>query len=179
MSNHLVVTAMGADRPGIVSKFARLASECDCDIVDSRMALFGNEFTLIMMLSGSWASITKMESTLPGLSVELELMTVMKRTSKHTAQHYVSRLEVTFNGKDQRGTMRKITQFLAERSLDLAAVRSHAEEDENGNPTQAVFLTINVPEKVELEKLEISINELAQEMSLDCTIERMRELTTV
>ncbi|ACA86458.1 MULTISPECIES: glycine cleavage system protein R [Shewanella] len=178
MSNHLVVTAMGADRPGIVSKFARLASECDCDIVDSRMALFGNEFTLIMMLSGSWASITKMESTLPGLSVELELMTVMKRTSKHTAQHYVSRLEVTFNGKDQRGTMRKITQFLAERSLDLAAVRSHAEEDENGNPTQAVFLTINVPEKVELEKLEISINELAQEMSLDCTIERMRELTT-
>ena len=29
MSNHLVVTAMGDDRPGIVSKFAS-----DCDIVE-------------------------------------------------------------------------------------------------------------------------------------------------
>ncbi|NRD74192.1 glycine cleavage system transcriptional repressor [Shewanella sp. VB17] len=177
MSNHLVITAMGVNRPGIVSKFARLASECDCDVVDSRMALFGSEFTLIMMLSGSWASITKMESTLPSLSVELELMTVMKRTSKHTAQHYVSRLEVTFNGKDKRGTMKKITQFLAERSLDLAAMRSHAEEDKNGDPTQAVFLTINVPEKIELDKLELSIHELAQDMSLNCTIERMQEFT--
>lgn len=174
MSNHLVITAMGSDRPGIVSKFARLASECDCDIVDSRMALFGNEFTLIMMLSGSWASITKMETQLPALSVELELMTVMKRTSKHTAQNYISRLQVTFTGQDQRGTMKKITQFLAERSLDLAAMRSHAEEDAQGNPCQHVFLTINVPEKVELDKLESSINELAAEMSLDCIIERMQ-----
>ena len=85
---------------------------------------------------------------------------------------------MTFNGKDKRGTMTQITQFFAESSLDLAAARSHEEEDKNGNPTQAVFLTINVPEKVELNQLEISINELAQEMSLDCTIERMQELTT-
>lgn len=178
MSNHLVVTAMGSDRPGIVSKFARLASECDCDIVDSRMALFGNEFTLIMMLSGSWASITKMETQLPSLSVELELMTVMKRTSKHTAPNYISRLGVTFTGQDQRGTMKKITQFLADRSLDLAAVRSHAEEDDQGNPTQNVFLTINVPEKVELDKLEVSINEIATELSLECVIERMQGIST-
>ncbi|QLE85432.1 glycine cleavage system transcriptional repressor [Shewanella sp. Scap07] len=174
MSNHLVITALGSDRPGIVSRFARLASECDCDIVDSRMALFGNEFTLIMMMSGSWASITKMETSLPALSVELELMTVTKRTSKHTPLNYVSRLEVTFNGKDQRGTMKRITQFLADRSLDLAAVRSHAEEDSDGNPTQNVFLTINVPEKVDIDKLEVSIAELATDMSLSCHIERMQ-----
>lgn len=174
MSNHLVVTAMGADRPGIVSKFARLASECDCDIVDSRMALFGNEFTLIMMLSGSWSSITRMESTLPSLSVELELMTVMKRTSKHTTQNYISRLEVNFNGNDQRGTMKKITQFLADRSLDLAAVKSHADEDEAGKPSQNISFTINVPEKVDLEKLEVGIHDLAKEMSLECTLEHMQ-----
>jgi len=178
MSNHLVVTALGTDHPGIVSKFARLASECDCDIVDSRMALFGNEFTLIMMLSGSWASITKMETNLPSLSVELELMTVMKRTSKHTAQNYISRLEVTFNGSNQRGTMKKITQFLADRSLDLAAVRSHADEDDQGDPSQNVFLTINVPEKVDLDKLETSIKELADEVALDCTIKRMQGITS-
>ncbi|ABK47888.1 MULTISPECIES: glycine cleavage system protein R [Shewanella] len=178
MTNFLVVTAMGVDRPGLVSKLARLASDCDCDIVDSRMALFGNEFTLIMMLSGSWASITKIESLLPSLSVELELMTVMKRTSKHTPQNYLSRLEVRFTGKDQRGTMKLITQFLADRSLDLAAVRSFSEELDNGEQTQTISLTINIPEKVELEKLEKSIYQLSEEMALDCTIRRMEGTTS-
>ncbi|NMH67057.1 glycine cleavage system protein R [Shewanella salipaludis] len=174
MTNYMVVTAMGVDRPGLVSKLARLASDCDCDIVDSRMALFGNEFTLIMMLSGSWAAITKIESTLPSLSVELELMTVMKRTSKHTPQNYISRIEVDFNGKDQRGTMKRITQFLADRSLDLAAVRSYSEEVSADTQIQHVYLSINIPEKVELEKLEQSIHQLAQDMSLDCSIKRMQ-----
>ncbi|QYJ73717.1 MULTISPECIES: glycine cleavage system protein R [Shewanella] len=174
MTNYLVVTAMGSDRPGIVSKLARLASDCDCDIVDSRMALFGNEFTLIMMVSGSWAAITKIEAALPPLSVEMELLTVMKRTSRHTPQNYVSRIEVEFHGKDQRGTMKRITQFLADRSLDLAAVRSNAEETEAGDSIQHVFLAINIPEKVELDKLEKSIHELASDMSLACQIKRMQ-----
>ena len=109
----------------------------------------------------------------PSLSVELELLTVMKRTSKHTPQNYLSRLEVRFTGKDQRGTIKRITQFLADRSLDLAAVRSFSEELPGGEQTQNVSLTINIPEKVELEKLEQSIYQLAQDMTLDCTIRRM------
>ncbi|NKF52570.1 glycine cleavage system transcriptional repressor [Shewanella sp. WXL01] len=173
MTNYLVVTAMGADRPGLVGKLSRLVSECDCDIVDSRMALFGNEFTLIMMVSGSWSSITKIETTLPSLSVELDLMTVMKRTSKHTPQNYISRIEVAFNGEDQRGTMNTITQFLADRSLDLAAVRSHADDDSDLN-TQTILLSINIPEKVDLAKLEVSIKQLAEQLSLECTIKRMQ-----
>ena len=173
MTNYLVVTAMGADRPGLVSRLARLASECDCDIVDSRMALFGNEFTLIMMISGSWSAITKIESLLPALSVELELMTVMKRTSKHTHKNFVSRIEVIFNGEDQRGTMKSITQFLAERGLDLAAVRSHADDNDNLK-TQSILLAINIPDKINLLKLEQGIHELAESMSLECTIKRMQ-----
>ena len=102
----------------------------------------------------------------------------MKRTSKHTPQNYLSRLEVRFTGKDQRGTMKRITQFLADRSLDLAAVRSFSEELDNGEQTQTISLTINIPEKVELEKLEKSIYQLSEEMALDCTIRRMEGTTS-
>ncbi|WP_417760571.1 glycine cleavage system protein R [Shewanella sp.] len=172
MTNYLVVTAMGTDRPGLVARLAKLASDCDCDIVDSRMAGFGNEFTMIMMMSGSWPAITQLESQLPQLSVELELLTVMKRTSKHTPQNYASRLEVTLQGQDQRGTMRKITTFLAERSLDLGAVRSFSTDDDAN--TQHLFLAINIPENVNLEDLEQSIAAEAQSLNLSCSIKRMQ-----
>jgi glycine cleavage system transcriptional repressor len=177
MTHYLVVTAMGADRPGLVSRLARLASDCECDIVDSRMAIFGNEFTLIMMISGAWSAITKIESLLPNLSVELELMTIMKRTSKHTPKNYVSRIEVSFNGEDQRGTMQKITEFLAAQSLDLAAVRSHADGSAN-SLTQSVYLAINIPEQIDLQQLEHSIHSLAASLSLECSIKRMQGIAT-
>jgi glycine cleavage system transcriptional repressor len=173
MTHYLVVTAMGEDRPGLVSRLARLASDCDCDIVDSRMAIFGNEFTLIMMISGSWSAITKIENLLPNLSVELELMTIMKRTSKHTPKNYISRIEVTFTGEDQRGTIKKITEFLAAKTMDLAAVRSHAGEDDN-TLIQSVFLAINIPEHIDLQQLEFDIHSLAASLTLQCSIKRMQ-----
>ena len=175
MTHQLVVTAMGVDRPGIVSKLTRLASECDCDIVDSRMAIFGNEFTLIMLLQGSWSAITKIESTLPNLSLELELMTVVKRTSKHTPTSYASRIEVSLCGQDKRGTMKSITEFLADESLDLASLRSHAEEDAQGNPYQQIDLAINLPTEFDIQQFEQKIQQIAKSIDLSCSLRHMSD----
>ncbi|WP_117086025.1 ACT domain-containing protein, partial [Klebsiella pneumoniae] len=79
---HLVITALGRDRAGIVNAITRHAGECDCNIEDSRLAIFGEEFTFIMMLSGSWNAIAMLEATLPVLAAELDLLTVMKRTQR-------------------------------------------------------------------------------------------------
>ena len=51
--------------PGIVNTITRHVSSCGCNIEDSRLAMLGEEFTFIMLLSGSWNAITLIESTLP------------------------------------------------------------------------------------------------------------------
>ncbi len=43
------------------------------NIEDSRLAMLGEEFTFIMLLSGSWNAIT-IESTLPLKGAELDLL---------------------------------------------------------------------------------------------------------
>ncbi|EHC84783.1 Glycine cleavage system transcriptional antiactivator GcvR [Salmonella enterica subsp. enterica serovar Senftenberg str. A4-543] len=79
--HYLVITALGADRPGIVNTITRHVSSCGCNIEDSRLAMLGDEFTFIMLLSGTWNAITLIESTLPLKGAELDLLIVMKRTS--------------------------------------------------------------------------------------------------
>ena len=50
-ANHqLVLTAIGEDRSGIVGELTQLVSDCNCNIIDSRIAILGNEFTFIMLL---------------------------------------------------------------------------------------------------------------------------------
>ena len=79
--HYLVITALGADRPGIVNTITRHVSSCGCNIEDSRLAMLGDEFTFIMLLSGTWNAITLIESTLPLKGAELDLLIVMKRTT--------------------------------------------------------------------------------------------------
>lgn len=43
--------------------------------------MLGDEFTFIMLLSGSWNAINLIESTLPLKGAELDLLIVMKRTT--------------------------------------------------------------------------------------------------
>ncbi|MCP6634953.1 glycine cleavage system transcriptional repressor, partial [Klebsiella pneumoniae] len=70
-----------ADRPCIVNTITRHVSSFGCNIEDSRLAMLGDEFTFIMLLSGSWNAINLNESTLPLTGAELERLIVMKRTT--------------------------------------------------------------------------------------------------
>ena len=74
MEHFLVISALGADRTGIVDELARAASETRCNIADSRMIVMGQEFALIMMLSGTWDAIAKLEAQLPNLGKRLGLV---------------------------------------------------------------------------------------------------------
>ena len=98
MSEYLVLTAMGPDRTGSVSDLTKLASECGCNILDSRMAIFGLEFTLIMLLTGTNKAIHQLESKLPAVAHELELITMMKRTSGYREQDFVHHYQVDYAG---------------------------------------------------------------------------------
>ncbi|MFM2482299.1 glycine cleavage system protein R [Celerinatantimonas sp. YJH-8] len=124
MVHHLVITAVGQDRPDIVNKITRHVSDCGCNIVDSRLALYGSEFTLIMLLSGNWNAITRIETTLPLKSQELDLITVVKRTTQHEQRHYHARANLKIRVPDSAGIIRQFTQFISDQGLSLASLRS-------------------------------------------------------
>ena len=58
---YFVISALGDDRPGIVNDLSRVILDCGCNIEDSRMSVLGGEFALILMTSGSWDGVAKLE----------------------------------------------------------------------------------------------------------------------
>ncbi len=122
MPQHLVITAVGEDRPGISNCVTHLVTEAGCNIIDSRIALFGNEFTLIMLLSGNNNSIARVETSLPLISQQHDLITIMKRTSPHTHSENVYRVEVFVESEDKLGLTEKFTEFFAERSIGISTL---------------------------------------------------------
>ncbi|KLV06452.1 glycine cleavage system protein R [Photobacterium aquae] len=156
MEHYLVVTAVGKDRPGISDEIIRLITQCGCNIIDSRLALLGSEFTLFMLLSGNANAITRVESTLPLTALEHDLLTVMKRTSKHEQRYSPYSAEFHVEANDSPGLTEPFTRFLAARGLSIASLSAQTLESntpETANTFQLLIGT-TLPEGCNLMTLQ-------------------------
>jgi glycine cleavage system transcriptional repressor len=170
MTNYLVVTAMGTDRPGIVNELTKLVTQTDCNIVDSRLAVFGNEFTLILLLSGQWNAITRFETDLSIRSAQLELITIMKRTSEHKLINYEGQVSIKLDGKDAQGCIGLFTQYLAEKQVDLCSFRTKVKSG-----YQRIEMLINLTDNTDYPALQKHFDKLAQELSLTIRYEHLEQ----
>ena len=139
MTHYLVVTAIGTDRPGIVNEVTRHVSGCGCNIVDSRLGIFGNEFTFIMLLSGDWNSLMQLEISLPLRSQEWDLITMMKRTERHQSLQYDISANAEILIRDQPGIVSQCTQFFSDHGWDIQAMQTITLEQQPFNLLKASF----------------------------------------
>jgi len=139
MSQHLVVTAVGTNRPGIVNQLTQLVSSCGCNIVDSRMALFGSEFTLIMLVSGSHNAIIQIETRLPVSAQELQLLTVLKKTSRHELIDYSHTAVLQLTLPDAPGVISQVTQFISDHQMSMMGLKSNLFTDDQQEMLHAEF----------------------------------------
>ena len=79
----VVLTAIGPDRVGIVDDISGAVSGAGCNIEESKMAVLGGEFAVIMLVSGPAGSVEAMTRALPALGVKLGLQSdATRRTSR-------------------------------------------------------------------------------------------------
>lgn len=169
MNQHLVITAVGTDRSGICNQVVHHVTHSGCNIVDSRIALFGSEFTLIMLLSGSNAAITRVETTLPLLGQEHDLITMMKRTSPHTLSDNSYMVEVFIESDDKPGLTEQLTQFFASKEIGLSSLSAQTINKDKIQAPQDQFhiaISASVDSGCNLMQLQEDFNALCKELQV-------------
>lgn len=170
-TQHLVVTAIGEDRTGIISDLTRLVNECNCNILDSRIAIFGQEFTFIMLLSGDRVAIAKIENSLPSTSHELGLLTMMKRTADHQVITGTRAYAIEYVGEDIPGTLSKVTGFLAAKNVSISSLKADAFNDLQSNGIRHLSsLTVQLPEQIAIDEFTKEFGTLCHSLQQTCTI---------
>lgn len=165
MPQQLVVTAIGPDKTGIVSKLARLVTECNCNIIDSRMAIFGNEFTFIMLLAGDLAAISRIEHLLPALGLELDLTTMSKRTTGRPRTQVVAHYVLDYAGPDKVGTLGAMTGLLAGYNIYIGSLQSATTPTDSGVQMRTQ-MTLELPEGINAQSVEHELTTLMQQLGL-------------
>lgn len=170
MNQQLIVTILGTDRFGMLSAIADVVCQAGCNILDSRQAVFGQEFSLTMIIEGSQAAIAKAEFAIPQTCQKLELLSLMKRTKLHSKQNLEHIADVVIVGENAHGAIKQITGFFAQHTISVSAFRLETlKNPESGADAPAHMkckMVVSIPHTVVVEEIENAFQTLMQQLHL-------------
>lgn len=175
MSTFLVISALGEDRPGLVSELSETILNTGCNIEDSRMSILGGEFALIMMISGAWNNIAKLEDTLPLSQEKLGLIITSRRTESRNLKKDEVPYSVEVVSLDHPGIVQQIAGFFSQREINIHDLYTSSHRAAHtGSPMFTLSMTIEVPAATHISTLREQFMEFCDELNLDAILEPMK-----
>jgi glycine cleavage system transcriptional repressor len=176
MPQQLIITILGSDEFGVLSTLADTVSGVGCNILDSRQAIYGQDFSLTMIIEGSQSAITQAECLLPQTCQKHNLLSMMKRTKRHCKQNLEHLADVIIRGESTPGLIDQVTVFFKQHNISVSAFRlKFLEKDENdsvGDKHMKCKMVISIPHELEVEKIELALQELLQPLNLQGSIKQ-------
>ena len=166
----LVVTAIGGDRPGIVSQLSERAQGFGANWAGSRMANLAGQFAGMVHFEVPAPNAEPLAQALRGLeSSGLQVVIAKSETPPAPAGRRMVKLELT--GLDRPGIVRDLSRSLAERGVSIDDL--HTEIVDDGASAEHLFKVkalLVVPESLPAETLRGALDALANEMMVDIAL---------
>jgi glycine cleavage system transcriptional repressor len=116
---YVVLTAVGPDRVGIVDDIAGAVTRAGCNIEESKMAVLGGEFAVIMLVSGTAGSIETLCRSLPGMGEALSLHVECRATREPRAGEQGRPYVLEAVSLDTPGIVHAVTAVLRGHAINI------------------------------------------------------------
>ena len=171
MTKHIVISALGDDKPGIVRSISKQVLDAGGSITDSRMSVLGDEFALMMLVDGTDEAIERITSLLPEMEKNLDLTVIYKETSN--ADKSESRLPYTVEivAMDNPGIVHEVTAFLSSQKVNVEEMATSSyPAAHTGTKMFSIEMSISVPGDANISSLKTSFMDFCDEINLDATL---------
>jgi glycine cleavage system transcriptional repressor len=176
MAQLIVLSAIGADRPGVVRDISKAVVECGGNIEESRMVALGSEFAVLLLISGHWHTLTKLEKALQGLTAGDNLTINLKKTSARSDQEDCIPYGLDVICLDQPGIVFHLADFFATRNIEIADVATRRfAAAHTGAPMFSVQMTASIPGTIPISQLRDDFLDLCEQLNLDSILEPVKQ----
>jgi glycine cleavage system transcriptional repressor len=175
ITNQLVISAIGSDRPGIVNELSQIITKNNGNIDDSRMTVLGGEFAIILMISASDTDLNQIETSLNEQANDLQLNFISKRTTDNTQVEKPIPYIVEVVAMDNPGIVYQLADFFSSRKINIQSMQTDRyPAPHTGTPMFAIEMIIAVPQNIIINELREDFLDLCEDMNLDASIEAPR-----
>jgi glycine cleavage system transcriptional repressor len=170
MSEQLVVTAVGPDRPGIASDVAGHVHAAGANLADSRMMNLRGHFALIALVEGSHEVLERLKGRLRDASSALGLTLEFSAAPRAEGGLKGVPFRLKTYSMDQPGIVHKITSFLREQGINIEELETSLESAPfMGTPVFTMEIVMLVPSTTKVKELRRTLEELGD--SLNCDVD--------
>ncbi len=175
MSQLIVISAVGTDRTGAVQDLTKVILSCGGNIEESRMTTLGSEFAMLLLVSGNWHTLSRLEQRLDKLHKGDQLTVSIRKTNVRAPEEDRMPYAVDVVALDQQGIVFNLAEFFSSRDIEIADVstRSYAAAH-TGAPMFAVQMAVNVPSSVNIAQLRDEFLEVCDRLNLDAILEPVK-----
>ena len=172
MSQLIVLSAIGSDRTGVVQDITKVILGCGGNIEESRMTTLGSEFAMLMLVSGNWHTLGKLERELEKLDEQDNLTFTIRKTDAPKPRQDLMPYAVDVVSLDHEGIVFGLANFFSAYKIDIASVTTEQySAPHTGAKMFSVQMDVNIPSSVHLAQFRDDFYDLCDELNLDGRVE--------
>ena len=165
--NNLILSAIGSDRPGIVSEISGVITSHGGNVEESRMSILGSGFAIIMLVSVSpdWA-----ESLEVALKAINDLIIITKPTKTKEARENI-KCQIDLSGADNEGIVKILSKYLAGKSINILEMQTHISNAPiTGTPLFNLQTITEIPENFNITNIQSDLSSIANKLGVDIKV---------
>jgi glycine cleavage system transcriptional repressor len=172
-NTHLIITATGPDRPGLVERLSGGINDSGCNIEESRMSVLGGQCIIVILATGPWHALSKLEGQLEALASSLALTLHHERTGKRAEPAIPYSVELVT--PDRPGIVHSLAAFFARSGINIEELQiSTYPAPHTGSTSLSVLMTVGIPSSVHIATLRGDFLDYCDSLNLDATLEPVR-----
>ena len=163
----LAVTAIGADRPGIVSAVSGALFELGCNLQDATSTILRGHFSITLIVKADRSvSVREVEEALGSVAGDLELIVTVRPVEEASAAVIEPSHIVSVYGADRPGIVFRVTDALARAGANITELASRLIGDD-ADPVYVLMLEVALTDP---EGLEAQMDSLGKELGVDISV---------
>jgi glycine cleavage system transcriptional repressor len=165
---HVAVTAVGADRPGIVAAVTAVLVEQGCNLEDTSMTILRGHFAMMLVVDAPpGLAPSDLEAALVAAAGAFELVVTVRPIDEEVSASPAGEpWTVSVYGADRPGIVHGVASLLAAEGVNIVDLATRVIGDPS-QPVYAMVLEVTVPPSVDPVDLDTRLKALLADLGVD------------
>ncbi|MCP1726484.1 glycine cleavage system transcriptional repressor [Natronospira proteinivora] len=175
MTQSLIISALGSNRPGLLEALTRQISQSGCSVNHSRGSLIDGHILFVARLTGSWDTLARVEAASERLERELGMAIQIRRVEAPPENRLQLPYTVDIVARDRNGTLNEVLGFFSQYQIEVAEVVTQSYvSDHTDTPMATIQMTVHIPDVQPLTVIRDQFMELCDRLNLDGLMEPIK-----
>ena len=168
---HVAVSALGADRPGIVAAVTRVLFDHGCNLEDTSMSILRGHFAMMLVVAvPEGVEAATLEAALGPAAAELDLVVAARDIDDSVPESPEGESwTLSVYGADKPGIVQTVAAKLAELGVNIVDLTTRVIGDDE-RPVYAMIVDLTLPAALDADRLRGELQSLAAALGVELSL---------